>query len=336
MRLKALPIAIFVLSAVGLAQDASRIFQLHYINDKREIAEFATLLSMISDVKPEMDDVQKTLSVRGDAGQVAIAEWLFIELDRQTHPDSISREFRVSNNADDVVRVFYFKNASTQQTFQEIVTSVRTITECRRMTTLTMPRTLAMRGTADQIAASEWLVGELDKPAEVAKTNTGVFKVMDTEKLGETDIRVFYLQYATTVLKFQEVATLIRTVEETRRLYMVNASKAIIVRATSDQVAAAAWLIQELGTPVTADRTSSAPYQQIPAYHDVETALRVFYLKNLPSIEAFQGEMMQIRSQTKMRRVFGYNASMAMAVRGTAEQIAMAEQILKDRQVAAK
>ena len=187
-----------------------------------------------------------------------------------------------------------------------------------------------MRGTQDQIAASEWLVRELDKPADAPRANTSVFKMTDTGNHGETDIRVFYLPYAATVQQFQEAATLIRTVEEIRRVFTINASKAMVVRATPEQVAAADWIVQELGTPVTADRLASAPYPMPATDREGEEILRVFYVKNLSSVPLFQQQVTQIRSATKMRRVFTYNASMAMAVRGTAEQM------LKDRQVAAK
>ena len=69
-----------------------------------------------------------------------------------------------------------------------------------------------------------------------------------------------------------------------------------------------------------------------------ENIVRVFYVKNVPTVQAFQQVATQIRTATSIRRVFTYNATMAMAVRGTAAQMAMAEQMLQDRarQVAAK
>jgi hypothetical protein len=58
----------------------------------------------------------------------------------------------------------------------------------------------------------------------------------------------------------------------------------------------------------------------------------------VPTVQAFQQVATQIRTATKIRRVFTYNATMAMAVRGTVAQLAMVDQMLQDRarQVAVK
>ena len=61
-------------------------------------------------------------------------------------------------------------------------------------------------------------------------------------------------------------------------------------------------------------------------------------MKDVPTVAAFQQVATQVRTATSIRRVFTYNATMAMAVRGTAAQLAMVDQMLQDRarQVASK
>src|SRR5258708_838401 len=61
-------------------------------------------------------------------------------------------------------RVFYFTHAPTVQSFQEVATAIRTITDIRQVTTDNAQKSLALRGTAPQIALAEWLFKELDKP----------------------------------------------------------------------------------------------------------------------------------------------------------------------------
>ncbi len=69
---------------------------------------------------------------------------------------------------DQVVRVFYLKNITSVQEFQEIVTAVRSVTDIRRMFTYNAQNAVMCRGTVDQIALAEKLFHDLDKPkAEV-------------------------------------------------------------------------------------------------------------------------------------------------------------------------
>jgi hypothetical protein len=328
---------IFALSAyVAFGQDTARIFHLQHIVTEPDLNDFATMVRTISDISQvSADSTQKTLSVRGTASQIAIAEFLFTELDRQKVPDSVSQEFRVSNSADDVVRLFFVPNAGTVQSFQEVATTIRTIAEIRLVFTYNASKVLALRGTADQIAAAAFLVQELDQPADAKRTDSRQYQMVDTANHGETAVRVFYLPYTSAVQQFQEVATLVRTVAEIRRVFTYNAPRALIVRGTPDQIALTAWVAGELGKPVTPG-TSSTTYQYASNDRNGENLVRVFYVKDAQSIPAFQQLASQLRTTTQMRRIFTYNESKAIAVRGNEAQLALAEQMLQDRQVASK
>jgi len=126
----------------------------------------------------------------------------------------------------------------------------------------------------------------------------------------------------------------IRTIGEVRRIFTYNAPKALIVRGTADQLAFTGWMVQELGKPVTAANTASETYQYAGNDRNGENLVKVFYIKSVPNVSAFQRLATQIRANTMMRRVFTYNASMALAVRGNEAQLAMTEQMLLDRQTA--
>jgi general secretion pathway protein D len=65
---------------------------------------------------------------------------------------------------DNVVKVFYLRNITSVQEFQEIVTAVRSITDIRRMFTYNAQNAVMARGTPDQIALAEKLFHDLDKP----------------------------------------------------------------------------------------------------------------------------------------------------------------------------
>jgi predicted RNA polymerase sigma factor len=320
-------------ASLAYGQDTARVFHLHHIESTQDLNEFATLVRTIADIRDaKVDATEKTLSVKGTESQIRIAEFIFTELDRQTVPDSVSQEFTVAK--DDVVRLYFLPNTPTIQSFQEIATAVRTIVDIRRLFTYNAPRVLAARGTADQIATAAFLVHELDQPATAARKNSREYQMIDPNNRGETAVQVFYLPYTKTIQQFQEAATLIRTIAEIRRVFTYNGPQALSVRGTPDQLTLVAWMINELGKPVTGDASTTYTYPGNPK--DPENLIRLFYVKNAPTVAAFQQVATQVRMATKMRRVFTYNATMTMAVRGTEAELAMAQQMLQDRQVALK
>jgi type II secretory pathway component GspD/PulD (secretin) len=332
-------LTLFALSTcVAFGQDVSRVFQLHHIDKEQDLNEFATMIRTVADSpKLSADFSQKTISVTGAPVQIAVAEWMFTELDRQTLPEFATKEFKVPNKEDDVVRIFFLRHTATIQDFQEAATAIRTVPEIRRVFTFNAPRALTVRGTADQVAATEWLVRELDQPAGAKRADSRTYQMIDTSREAATAMRVFYLSYTSTIQAFQEVATLVRTVAEVRRVFTYNAPKALIVRGTPDQVALVGWFANELGRPVTAG-TASQTYQYEANDRLGENLVRIFYVKDTATVAAFQQVATQIRETTKMRRVFTYNETRALALRGTAAQLATAEQMLEDRaqQVASK
>ncbi len=69
---------------------------------------------------------------------------------------------------DMVVKTFYLSNVNTVQELQEIATTVRAVTEVRRLFTYNGQFVIVIRGTVDQVSLAEKLLQDLDKPkAEV-------------------------------------------------------------------------------------------------------------------------------------------------------------------------
>lgn len=83
-------------------------------------------------------------------------------------------------------------------------------------------------------------------PNTIFVTEDNVTKRRDYE---DEVVKVFYVTNATSPQEFQEIATAIRTVVEIRRVFTYNAQKALIVRATADQMALAEKLIHDLDKP---------------------------------------------------------------------------------------
>jgi hypothetical protein len=78
------------------------------------------------------------LAVQAPADQVALAQWLYNELDQKAPSlgdDPSSREYRIPGNDDEVVRIFYRTRARTPQELVEQATVVRSIVNMRQVFT---------------------------------------------------------------------------------------------------------------------------------------------------------------------------------------------------------
>jgi general secretion pathway protein D len=58
--------------------------------------------------------------------------------------------------------------------------------------------------------------------------------------------------------------------------------------------------------------------------------VKVFYIKNATSVQELQEISTTVRSVTEIRRAFAYNPQFAILLRGTADQIALAEKLIQD------
>ena len=334
MRAKAIQ---FVISALFVSlvfgeEDLDRVFRLTHSETAKDLQEIATVVRYISDIgQPSVDIGQRTVTVRGKAGQVALAEWLFYDLDKATNPEVLAQpnpspaphEYRLSNSDsdDDVVRVFYLTQTKTAQDIQEVATLVRSMGDIRRLLIYNAPRAMVLRGTAAQMALTEWLLHEVDSPSP-----NSAARQYQLSGAGDDVARVFFLRYPKGPQELQEVATIVRSIGEIRRLFTYNAPKAMAARGTADQMALSEWLINVLGTP---PQNSTANEYRLAGTSD--EVVRVFYVTHADTPQRLQEIATEVRSTAKVRWLFTYNAPRALALRGTASQMALADRLIKER-----
>ena len=165
-----LTILAFVASS-ALAQQTNRLLHFTSTSSAQNFQEIATVIHAITDIpQADVDATEKSLSLQGTSGQIALAEWLFTNLDKPTNVRSrngAKHEYRVSDSADDVVRLFYLTNPDVPRGVQEIATAVRSLANIRQMFTYNDLRAVVIRGTSEQARVAEFLFAEMDKPAVV-------------------------------------------------------------------------------------------------------------------------------------------------------------------------
>jgi hypothetical protein len=312
---------LFIAVAFVSCADAQvdRVMHFTSIQTIQVFQEIGTGVSKIADVQTTIDAPEKALMMHGTGDEIALAEWLFNDLDKPV----------IAGN--DVVQVFYLSNTETMQRLQEVATTVRSIGDIKRSFTYNALRAVAVRGTPDQAALAEFLFTEIDKPGiepgssqQSRSSPTHIYRPDSREGV----VRVFYLPNTKTVQNFQELVTTVRTVVNVRRLFTYNAPRAVVVRGTAEQIELADWLFNELDKPTNSKNADPPEYHLPTASDDV---VRVFYLSDVQTVQRLQEIAVQAQSVTHQRAVLSYTAARAVIVRGTAAEIAQADRLIKER-----
>lgn len=319
-------IALAVSVAFG---QATRVFRLTQNENQQQLQEIATLLRATADLpQVSVNDTEKTVSVGGAAGQIAIAGWLINQIDLPaTAQLSGVHEYRPPAGGDDVVRVFYVSHASTPQELQEIVTALRSVADIRRLFVYNALKAVAARGTAQQISLAAWMLDQLNQPAGVAAPSPHDYKLP-----GDDLARVFELTHAQSPQQLQEIVVTLRAIGDIQRVFMCNGRRAVVLRSTAERVALAAWLVKELDRPASAPGTAAegtAPHEFLLS-NDPANVVRVFSLNGFNSPQERQKVVAQVRANARIQRLFVYNALGALTVRGTAGQVATAEKVIEE------
>ncbi|MEO7653152.1 MAG: hypothetical protein ABIZ80_22060 [Bryobacteraceae bacterium] len=221
-------------------------------------------------------------------------------------------------------RVLHFRYADTVEGLQEIATVIKAMTEVSESMMDLPQRELKLRGTPAQLAFAEWLLAELDKPAGRPSGPDSSQHEYRLPGAGDEALRIFYVSHTATPEDLQEVATMVRSMGDIRRLFTCNATSAITLRGTPDQIALAEWLVNALDSQSQAAREFTMPGNN-------DDVARVFFLTPEESPKRLQEVAAKVRTELGVPRLFIYNGQRALALRGTPPQIAQADRVIQER-----
>jgi type II secretory pathway component GspD/PulD (secretin) len=128
---------------------------------------------------------------------------------------------------------------------------------------------------------------------------------------------------------FEEIGTVVRSIADIRQASVDAGEKALVIHATAAQAGLAEWLFTKLDQPIGVQNPTQTKdeYQVSNSGDDV---VRVFYLSNVDTLPQFHEIVTAVRSNANIRQMFTYNRLRAIAVRGTADQTALAEFLLAE------
>ena len=223
--------------------------------------------------------------------------------------------------ADDVERVFRFTHTPTVQAVQELSTVVRSIGEIRQAVADGDARTLTIRAPQEQVTLAEWLIKELDRPPAAHAPAT--FEIRPTGGSPQI-VRILYLPAVEHIQQAQEITTVVRSIGEIRHAFLYSAAGALALRGSPDQIALAEWLLTEV--------VKSGPSSAVREFRldgKGEDHVQVYHLQSKYSVDQLQEIAKSTRVTTHLRRLFTFNATRAIAARGTADQLAAAARLLE-------
>ena len=184
------------------------------------------------------------IALRASPAEAGLADWLMLKLDSPGQNQAPQEYPYASLRGPEVARVFYLTHDQTPRDIQEITTTIRSLADMPRIFIYQPPKAIAMRGPADRVALAQWLVSELDKPP-LEPVAPGAHHY-ELPAGSDNQVRVFYLNPASTGEQRQQIFTSVRTTAVVPRLFIYNSRAALAVRGTVGQVATVERLLDEI------------------------------------------------------------------------------------------
>ena len=205
---------------------------------------------------------------------------------------------------------------------QEIATVLRTVGNIQQLSLDAPSATISVGGTAEQIATAAWIIQQLDQPARTQSPRSQ----NQSATFGGDVYLVYYVKQATIPLGIQEIITTVRTIADVQHIYVYNAPGAIVLRGAASEVAMAEWIIQEMDTQAGNPAPGPHEYRNPGAADD---SVRVFYLSQTQTPRGLQDVITAIRTTGQIMRVYGCIGPRAIAVRDTANRVAVAQRLIE-------
>ena len=218
------------------------------------IAKIVQQTAAIRDLS--VDSATGTLTLSGTSDQMALAEWLFHELDRPATPSpapathQFGMPVRVPDGSDEVVEVFYLAYAD-KQTLNDITMALRPLADITRLFSCDELRILVACGTAERTVVAEWIIHELDQPPSLIKPGTAHAYPLPFRLPGRSEdlVKVFYLAHADNNQVLINMVQAIRTIAGVSRVYPIYLPRAVVLCASADQMARADRVVRDRDQP---------------------------------------------------------------------------------------
>jgi hypothetical protein len=322
-------VGLFAFAAWG--QTSEKVFYFTHLDTPQALQEVTNMIRVVGDIRDLSPDVAKqSLTVKGTADQIAAVGWLTAEMDKPGGATG-TRDYPFNDARAPLARVVYLSHVDNPRDLQEIVNAMRSVVDIQRGVPMAQQKAIVMRGMPEQVKAAGWLLGVLDQPAgaQPGGASPPDYRLPEEDwsytRGAELVVRVAALAHIDTPQAIQETVNTVRSIIDMQRCFPLNARRVLVMRGNDDQMALAAWLLQQLDGPAgqgTSEFKMGGAAGQIAQVAYVNAGTR----------ESLLGTVSAIRTETKMTIIFPFPPQMAVTMRGTADQLAQAQQVIQARQ----
>ena len=324
---KGLLLGLFAFAAWG--QTSEKVFYFAHLDTPQAIEEVTNMMRAVGDIRDLMPDAAKrSLTVKGTADQIAAAAWLTAEMDKPGGGTG-TRDFAFEDPKAPLMQVAYLKHVDNPQDLQGVVNAIRAMVDIQRFFPMNQQKAIVMRGTAEQVKAADWLLGVLDQPAGVqtGRATPPDYRLPDENSNSRSGlvVRVAALTHLDTPQAIQEITNVTRSIADIQRCFPVYSRRVLVMRGNDDQMALASWLLKQFDGPAgqgTKEFKMGGAGGQI---------VQVAYV-SAGTAESLDQTVSEIRTETKMTSAFDFHTLKAVVMRGTADQLAQAQQVIQSRQ----
>jgi hypothetical protein len=225
--------------------DIGRVKFVSNVQTPQGMQELVTVLRTVADVQKIFTFTSNhAIVLRGPDWQVGFAEWIIDQLNQpnQQKPDTTPREFTVGGpdfrGLGHGARLnFLASMTSPQQTQEELLTVLRTVGDIMKVFSYATSHALVLRAGDSDLQRAEWIVQQLDLSAGQSSRGATF-----TASAGDDVTRAFHLRNASPQ-GLQAAVTGLRSELKIRKVFSTTAPATIVVRGTTDEMAAAmTWM----------------------------------------------------------------------------------------------
>ena len=226
----------------GDSDDLMVVYGLVHTKTLPVVQEIVTALRLVADIRKIYTVVAPgIITLRGNASQIALAEFLLSELDQAVQPrqNATVHEFKRAGGTDVTTVVCGLAHTDDSRSIQEITTNLRAVLDITKVFPVFAPKLLAVSGSASQVQMAEWLIPELDRQAANASGN-------EAHMPGGNDdvVHVFYLSHATSSERMNALLKEMHGTVHVMKAFVRSVPPALVLRGTADQIAMAGRIIE--------------------------------------------------------------------------------------------
>lgn len=234
----------------GTVDDVVRIL---YFSHPPASPSFQDIVNSVRTI-PQMTKVfpnlsQSAIVMRGTNSEVAMAEWLFHQLDvpagLRPAQNPAAHQYASPSVANDQVQVLFLAHLWSVQSMQQITNTLRVIPQLTKVFPCNATGVVSVRGPTASVALATWLFSQLDQAPAASAPAPQEFQMPG----GADDVtQMFYLTPAPTAEALMSIVTALRA---TPRLIVFPDElwNAVTLRGTATQIAAADSLIKQMNQP---------------------------------------------------------------------------------------